>query len=182
MMKWLMLLAVLCLLSPPALAQVPSQTHVGLFVDDTHTSWCAFGTPPFDVELWIWVQPGAGGFTAVEFDMPYPDGVVQGPYVENPDLWHRPTKCTGDCPWSFGFENCQTSWLWLYHETLTVTSPDQMTIALQYHPTGENYVTVWNCNNEEEQGVILSNLYINTCEALPIRPATWGAIKGLYGE
>ena len=45
-----------------------------------------------------------------------------------------------------------------------------------------DYVTVWNCNNEEEQGVILSNLYINTCEALPIRPATWGAIKGLYGE
>ena len=182
MMKWLTLLAVLSLSLQPTLAQTPAQTHVGLFVDDSHTSWCAFGTPVYEVELWIWAQPGAGGLTATAFDMPYPTGTDGYAGVKNPDLRSSATKCKLDCAWSFVFVNCQTSWVWLYHETLTVSSPDQMMIKLQYHPTGENYVSVWNCNNEEEQGVILSNLYINTCQPLPTWPSTWGAIKSLYGE
>lgn len=180
MMKWLMLLAVLCLLSTPAVAQVPSQTHIGLFVDDSHQSWCAFGTPVYEVELWIWAQPGMTGFIGAEFDMPYPTGIGFGGSVSNPGLRAVKTKCKLDCPWSFAFVDCQTSWVWLYHETLIVSSPEQMMIKLQYHPTGENYVAVWNCNNEEEQAVVLSNLYINSCEALPTFDATWGAIKNLY--
>jgi hypothetical protein len=181
-MKWLMFLAVLCFSLHPSVAQVPSQTHIGLFVDDSHTTWCAFGAPVYEVELWIWVQPGAAGFLGAEFDLPFPAAIDEYAGVRAPGLRNVTTTCRVDCPWGFIFVDCQTSWVWLYHETLIVSSPDPMTIKPEHHPTGENYVAVWNCNNEEEQGVILSNLYINSCEALPTFEATWGAIKNLYGE
>jgi len=55
-------------------------------------------------------------------------------------------------------------------------------MKVQHYPTGGDHVTVWNCNGEEEQAVILSNLYVNHCDVLPTRPTTWGAIKNLYNE
>jgi len=181
--KWLILISILSLSFQPVLAQSPASTYIGLYLDANHESWCALGTPAYDIEMWVWVLPGTGGFTGAQFDMPLPIQIIDSNWVSNPNRRTMIKRRPGEGPeYSIGFYDCQTSWVWLFHATLTVPSPDPAMIQVQHYPSGENHVTVWDCNNDELQARVLSNLYINNCQPLPTNPTTWGAIKNLYGE
>ncbi len=189
-MKRALLSVLFCLISASVCAApISQQTYVALFLDDSHSGWCVTGSPPYSVELWIWVLPGASGLGAISFDMSYPANVEYVAHTHNPNTPTQAVKCSPPCPYfAFPLVTCLTerSWTWFYHETLLVTSSDPVAIAMTPFPAGNSSIMAGNCQGMEEPAVTYSNIYVNhgpsspACAGLGAESATWGAVKALY--
>ena len=180
-MKWIVIVVALCLLPHLLFAQAPQNTYLGVFMDDSRTTWCVTGDPPYQAEIWVWALPGVAGLKGAAFDLWYPGVVLDGDWVLHPNMDTTPQKCTPPCPdFSRGYLDCQSSWVWLFHQTILVTSSDHKLIEIRPFPADSDHVSVWDCDGVEQSAVILSKGYINHCGPVPVETKTWGAIKSLY--
>ena len=180
-MKWILPVFVICLLSFPSSAQTPQHPYIGVFFDDTHTSWCATQSPPYTVNVWFWAQPGVTGIQGATFDIDFPGVEFQGDRVYHPNIDLRRVACKKPCPsFSRGYKECQSDWVWLFHQTILITSSEPMTIEVYPFLASYSEVIVYDCDNNELPAVVLSRGHLNHCGPLLVRATTWGAIKSLY--
>jgi hypothetical protein len=181
-MKWIVPVVILFFVLPSAaIAQTSRNTYIGAFLDDTHSTWCVTDVPPYSVGLWVWAKPGISGLLGATFDIEWSGVVLDGDIVYHPNIRISPTKCKPPCPdFSKGYLDCQSDWVWLFHQTILITSSDPVIIDI--HPFFAEYehVVSYNCDDIPEPAVVLSNVFINTCGPLPVESTTWGAIKSLY--
>ena len=180
-MKWLALVLALAFLPSASGAQATTHTYIGVYFDDTHTSWCVTQTPPYTVELWVWALPGVYGLSGAVFDFDYTGVDIPGDLTYHPNIVIRPTACQKPCPYfSRGYADCQTDWVWLFHATVLVSTSEPLDIAVLPHLEDFPYVAVFDCDDVERPATVLSNGHVNYCGPLPVETRTWGAIKSLY--
>ncbi len=170
-------------------ASMAADTYVGLYLNDTHDSWCASGGPMYTVELWVWAYSPDSGFTAISFFTTEDVNIDYGEIVHSPDLDPRPIVCKKPCPWFFIFMECQTGWVWLMHAPLYVSTADPIELELlPVDPENGDVVNVTNCNNDFVFGKKLSSVFLNydpgssECMGLSVETVTWGAIKSMFGN
>jgi hypothetical protein len=190
MKKYLMVFLAVLLFSTAVSAQ--TQGYIGLFSDDTHTSWCASAASvPGNFTMWMFALPKEGGATCAEFmiQMPADPSLIMATLTPHPDassaIIGHPTSGVSFC-WNL----CHEGWTWIYSALMVDTSGNQNTIALVPHPTagGPNFTE---CDGDRViyPAVIFNNFYVNyvngvdpECDETGTAPASWGAIKSLYTE
>jgi len=182
---------VLVLLAGSSSAQLPPFGYMGLFVDETRTSWCASGTPFYEFEMWIWCIPSERGMMCAEFAVCYPPNVIQSTITTNPDICVTlGTLATG---MSACYCDCQWDWTWPFHQMLWVTDPAKTYIRLKKHP--DPNITDYQFANCEPgyptESVLLYTwrIFVNyesweiECTGwIGTKDASWGAIKSMYNE
>lgn len=180
-MKWILLALALCVSTFPSYAQTPPNTYIGVYLDDTHTSWCVTQAPPYTVEIWFWALPGIEGLLGAVFDIEYHGVELVGDRVYHPNILILPKKCSPPCPsFSRGYIDCQSDWVWLFHETIMVATTEPTTIEVQPFLAQFSDVIAYNCDDVDQPAIVLSTVYLNTCGPLPVENTTWGSIKSLY--
>jgi hypothetical protein len=183
-------LFVLCLAAVMAsglnVAQAAPNGYVGIFAEETHSAWCASGTVPYEIDMWVYLILGDGGAAAFSFNLTVPPNVQMGDLTvadSGDPFICMPPYCPTGIYGSFGL--ClappRFSWIWLAHGTLTVVS-DSPGILEIHAPSLYTY----NCAGDVEVPRILTNLFINydpsdpVCAGMAVRSTTWGAIKSIY--
>ncbi len=192
MKKCLLFLVTLMLLFSAANAQ-PPVGYIGLFADETHTSWCVYDTEPYyPVDLYIWCLPSINGQACAEFAVEYPDdpGIIKTTITQNS---HISIAMGGlETGMSVCFLECQTDWHWMFKHELYINTSTKRTIRIIPHPDPDILAYQFaNCleDNPLEPCILFTNLYINSqngidpeCSTTGTTPASWGAIKSLYEE
>ena len=174
-------------------AQLPPRGNISLYADGarSYTAYCAlpWGYSIAKVEMWVWCQPGENGLWGFECAVAYPLNVIADRVTYNSDLATRQgTLLTGI---SAAFGTCQWNWCWVAHQTLYVSSPQQMYLEVAPHPAS-GFFRFFNCGvgNPVEPCLKGTNLYLNAATAPCLPPetaigaggSTWGAVKNLFGE
>ncbi len=189
MKKYLMVFLAVLLFSTAVSAQ--TQGYLGLFTDDTHTSWCQSGHVSPQFTMWMFALGKEGGTFGAEFmiQMPADPTLIMATLTAHPDasaaIIGHPT--TGV---SFTWLTCQEGWTWIYSALMIDTSGNQNVVAIVPHPTadGPNFLE---CEGSRPiyPAVIFNNLYVNyvdgvdpECNETATTSASWGAIKSLYTE
>jgi len=190
MKKYLMVFLAVLLFSTAVSAQ--TQGYIGLFTDDTHTSWCQSGhAVPGNFTMWMFALGKTGGTHGAEFmiQMPADPSLIMATLTPHPDasaaIIGHPT--TGV---SFTWLSCQEGWTWIYQALMIDTSGNRNVVAIVPHPTAGG-PTFLECQDPRPlyDAVIFNNLYVNyvngvdpECDETGTAPASWGAIKSLYTE
>jgi hypothetical protein len=87
--------------------------------------------------------------------------------------------------------NCQWDWIWIFQQTLYVTSTEQTHLEIIKHPDPLiPAIQFSNCNPgyPEEPVVVFTHLFVNyeatepECGEPGTKNSTWGAIKNMYKE
>jgi hypothetical protein len=167
-------------------------TYMGLYLDEGRTSWCATGTVPYQVELWIYgiIEGGikeGGGIYAYAFDLTWSPNVSLADWIDNPHI--EPFECLpGYCPpgISGSFDTCLGDWVWLKRIILNVTTSDPALV--QIVPVPEyGAVRLHGCNDAIHNAVVVRDVYLNYNPGAPecgsplaVEESTWGMIKSLY--
>jgi hypothetical protein len=190
-MRCVTLLFAAALLGPTLVAAQPPVSYVGVYADNTHSTWCVTGTPSYQSEIWVYLVLGTGGATAFSFDLAVPPNVTLSDLVvggHDPG----PSQCLPpDCPTGITneFGLCvappRFSWVWLAHGTITVAGGDQGAVEI-IGTNGLSDCDIVRCDGQHETPRILTRLFVNygpsdpECSGMATESATWGAIKGLY--
>jgi len=187
MRKALLIVAVAILVSSAAQAQ--TNGYIGLFTDDTRSSWCGTGTTPYPVEMYIWCLPNVDGMRCAEFMIAYPADatVIPATVTQNPDLALVMGNLADGV--SACYAVCVTEWNWVFHQTIYVTGPNQNMIQIVENPQS-NAILFNDCVEPDRpvyDAIPWTNLYLNyvdgidpECSQTSTRESTWGAIKSLY--
>ena len=198
----LFLMASLLCVSISLYGQAPPVTYLGLYADETRTTWCACGTPEYQIDMWVYAILTEGGIRSYNFDLSYPPNVVVTGLALNRHQ-DRPITCLpGYCdppPGLYGeFDFCfgppRFPVLWLVHGTLNVISSEPGIVELvPTAGTGEKAITpypptfqVTRCFGPSETPRVLTKLFVNyapstpECSGMAVNHKTWGAIKHLY--
>jgi hypothetical protein len=177
-----------CVLVICAVHPVTAQTgYIGVYLDNTRTTWCASGTPPYQVDMWVWAlvegDIGLGGF---EFGLTLPPD-VEVDWHANPDVINELCYPGEYCPPQYHgtFSTCMKPgvWIWLEWGTLTVNTNELRVIELIGYPES-GVISLWRCDNTSLIPTVLRDaVYLSPdCVTLPTRPVTWGAIKALFED
>ena len=184
------IVALLVIAAVPACihAQAPDMTYIGLYTDYDHTSWCAEGTPPYNIDVWVWLQPSERGVSSFGFNLDVPSGYDKISEVPNPIIVPEvtlPGDTTAHFMYSAVFQKCNTSsWVWTYHIQYTIPDNVPDVIEIASHPElGEFAIS--NCSGGIESCIRLTSAYVNygptspECSYMAVRESTWGAIKSI---
>jgi hypothetical protein len=164
--------------------------------DETHSSWCISGSPQYSAYVWFWAIRSPEGLIGAEFDVQYPSNVIPDTLIMNDALID---SYEGGLPGGIRiqFSDCQTHFVWLCKQRISVTSTDKTAIALSGHPetglirlsmceAGHPYKTCWSCSllvnyTEGMAECMAFEPYGLPCtEPVGVRGSTWGAIKSVY--
>jgi len=190
-MRFAFAIACVALLLPATLAaQAPPINQMSIYADEYRTMWCASGTPPYLIDMWIYLEVGVNGAESYGFDLEVPSNVNT--------LWwdlHTgggPSECLpGYCPngitGSFGLclDPARFPVTWVMHASLEVTDTAPSVVRIMENPD-YGTVRVTNCAGVHESLVPLTQLYVNyptsapECGTVPVEATTWGAVKALY--
>lgn len=132
-MKHLLLVAaLLCVLAPAGLAQAPIG-EIGLYADANRESYCVSGTGFYPVEMYVWARPTPpNGLMAVEFAIQYPANVAPGPITMSDSVAVYLGNPRDGI--SVVFHDCQSDWLWVFHQTVYVMNQDPSWAVLVKDP------------------------------------------------
>lgn len=186
MKRSLLLVVAVLFVSYAAFAQGPPVGYIGLYLDDTGSSWCATGAGFYQVEMWICCLPSENGQICAEFAMSYPANVIQSTVTTNSPIVSVELGSLAPTGLSTCFIVCQYGWFWSHHQTLWVTDPTQSVVQIIPHPEVGVYQFA-NCEPgyPTEPCIVLTNLYLNyessapECMGTATEESSWGAIKGL---
>lgn len=181
----------LIVLSTTVHSQLPATGYIGLFTEESHSTWCVTGEGFYPVEMWIWCLPSEHGMICAEFKINYPLNIIQSTMTPHPDIIM--VTCFPSCIPEDGLSacknSCQWDWNWFYRQLLYVTDPTQTAVevvefpdvgAIQFATCEEGYPV--------EPCIVYSNLYLNyesnapECSGTAIKESSWGAIKSLCKE
>jgi hypothetical protein len=149
------------------------------------------GVGTYEVEMWIWCLPGMDGLMGAEFAMDYPAGVIPGTADRNTIYPVQIGDLSSEDGVAISASECQTDWVWLFRQTLHITSDEPMEVRLEGSTLG-NFVYEWPIHTSCEDGFpiyhlyALNYLYINyssgsvECAMLGTKNKSWGAIKSLF--
>jgi hypothetical protein len=178
-MKKMLIFFALLLVCGSASAQLPPAGYIGLYVDDTHSLWCAEGVGFYPFEMWIWCLPSDRGLICAEFVCVYPPNVIQSTVTQNPNV--SVTLGTIDTGMSVCYVACEWDWTWPFHQSLWVTDPTESNIIVEKHPD-PNIVCIQFANCDPgyptECVNVLTIININHCTNA-VGESSWSAIKGL---
>lgn len=180
MKKALLLGAALMFIAGSASAQI-----IGMYTDDTHTSWCVESAAAQGnmVTVYIFGSPNADGMTCLEFSTTTEGGGYMAftptwaDDIASPQMGSFPDNDLGAC-----WQGCKDDWAWLLNATLFITSPEAMTISFGAF-TGSPYIKILTCLGDEIEAYAFSNFCINQPCCPPntaVEESSWGAIKNLY--
>jgi len=169
-------------------ASAQSQGYIGLFADDTHTSWCGTAaTIPGSFTMYIIMLPRADGTKSIEFMLTYPDDPT---IIASSESWDLDYLVMGNLASGVSavISECQFGWKVVATQLIITTSTNQGIISIVPHPTAGG---PWMCECEglrtEYRAVAFTNLYINytdgvdpECSETATAERTWGAIKNMY--
>ena len=192
MKHWIitLVISIIVLISLHCNAQAPIG-YIGLFADESHTSWCVDGEGFYPVEMWVFCLPSLNGQICSEFSISYPSNVITSTMTENHDIlsilgcfWDIPNS--GDDA-SCCYRECQYQWHWVLHQLLYVTDQTPSYCEIAPHSDAGVYQFA-NCleGYPVEPCIKYTNLYINynnsdpECTVTSVAEASWGAIKSLY--
>ncbi|UCF06936.1 MAG: hypothetical protein JSV33_07925 [bacterium] len=179
-MKKVLIIVALLLVYGSAFAQPVG--YIGLFVDDSHSFWCAEGSGFYSFEMWIWCLPSERGMICAEFMCVYPANVIQSTLTTNPIV--SVTLGTLDTGMSVCYFACEWDWNWPFHQTLWVTDATESVITIEKHPD-PNIVCIQFANCEPgyptECVSPISMIEINHCTNA-VDESSWSAIKGLLNR
>jgi hypothetical protein len=185
MKRTLLLVLVLLFAAGSVSAQ---EGYIGLFADDTHSSWCATGVGFWPVEVWVMCLPGALGQICAEFMVCNPANVITSTITWNTPLISV-TLGDPDTGLSVCYVECQLNvWHWVYHRLYYVTDPTQTYIYICPHPD-VGTIQFANCTPgyPTEPCIRYTNFYLNSappddeeCTVTATETASWGAIKSMY--
>ena len=190
MKRYLMIFLAVLLFSTAVSAQ--TNGYIGLFADDTHTTWCtAAATIPGAFTMYIIALPRDDGMFCAEFaiQMPADPTLVMATATPNPDN----SVIMGDLASgvSFCYLVCQNDWVWIYNVMMVDQAGNQNMVQIVPHPDAGG---PWfaNCVLPDRpiyEAVVFTNLYVNyengvdpECSETATAERTWGAIKSLYTE
>ena len=180
MMKRILLVMVMMLLvSATVSAQLPPRAYYGLYVDDTHTTYCITGPGSFTIYCMVW--PSDGGLDSVEFKVTPSAGMIIYLPELNPDIILSMGTFPGELVATFG--TCWLDWTVICSASLMVSGDGTNQEEVIFEPyTGSPFLKFVDCDGIEEEAVALNYLYANypTCPEYASRESTWGAIKNMY--
>jgi hypothetical protein len=163
--------------------------YIGMYLDETRTSWCANGTVPYQIEVMFFAAIEGDGVFGYGFDLDIPSNLEFVSWDGNP--FHRLEICEIDnCPPGVtgAFTKCLTGWVWLRTAVFDVTSPEPAVLEMIGHPEN-GLVGLANCEDEAVWPAVLTRVYINYGEAspeclqaVPTKRVSWGMVKTRYGD
>ena len=180
-----LLLALALVLPAPAGAK----SYVALYTGETDENWCACGTVPYTIELWIVAVPGPEGMHVAAFNFDMPDNAVPADLTGNPIA----TQLIGGPEYALQFSTCLLERTWLIHGDVAVLSDEQTEIVftgpIEFYPNpGEEQERYYrSCEEGYPKYDLdpLTHLYLNRdpsdplCGTTGVEAASWGAIKGI---
>ncbi len=158
----------ICGLAPAQAQQTP---QIGLYIDDTRSGHCAYGTDYYPVDVYVWARPGDNGMKAMVFQILYPDNMIPAYLVFNEAivLGNNGTPQNGI---SVVFDDClENDWFWGLYQTVLITSEDsglvQLFPAQRFFYSQLVEFGISNCNSYPDvtfdAAVPVSNVGLNFC-------------------
>jgi hypothetical protein len=179
------------LLGAAAAQAQPPTGYVGLFMDESHSYWCASGSPPYPVEMWVCCLPSVNGQICSEFAVSYPSNVTKSTVTVNYSIvtvtLPGPVTCYATrCDVIACYISCQLGWHWIFHQTLWVMDGNPSCCEIIPHPMVGAYHFA-NClpGYPVEPCIRWTSLYVNYAPTAPeclgsgFEPSSWGSIKAL---
>ncbi len=188
MKRYLMIFLAVLLFSTAASAQ--TRGYIGLFADDTHTSWCGSAASiPGSFTMYVFILPWADGTKGVEFMLDYPE---EASIIATTETWDPDYLVMGNLGSGVSgvITDCQFGWNVIATQMIITTSAAQGVISVVAHPTagGPN---MNECEGDRPiyPAVAFTNLYVNyqdgvdpECSETATAERTWGAIKSMYND
>ena len=190
MKRYLMIFLAVLLFSTAASAQ--TYGYMGLFTDETHTSWCnSAAAVPGMMSMYIFCLPRADGMFCAEFQLLMPADATLILASTTPQAGYSIIMGDPTTGVSFCFLECKNDWIWIYSMSLLDTAGNQNTISIGEHPlSGAVYFA--SCTEPDRpqyEAVVFNNFYVNyvdgtdpECDETGTAERTWGAIKSMYVE
>jgi hypothetical protein len=187
-MRSLLLIVVLAaMLATPAAAY--EQGYIGLFTDETRSSWCLESTDiPFEFNVWVFCLPSDNGVRGAEFSI---SDLAPTYFLTGTDPGPSVSITMGDIftGISYGLYLCRNDWFLLDVYSFIATGPGQTAIFLEGHgDTG--LISLASClpGYPIEDAVAYSSVFVNyppgspECSGVATEETSWGAIKDLYSR
>lgn len=163
--------------------------ELALYADQEMTTWCADGTPPYLIDMWLYLNVGEGGAMGFRFDLEIPPNVevlsIDVNRYEGP-IMCLPPDCDQGIAGVFG--PCYTlprfPLVWIVRATLHVLDQTPSAVRIVDNPVSGD-IAVQRCDLAYERPPVLSDLLVNVpasspgCGVIGVEHATWGAIKTL---
>jgi hypothetical protein len=166
-MKHVLLFSLLFVCVPAIAGAQAESARMGLYFDEARTVQCAGQVPyqPFDV--WMWCDPASEGIEGFVFRVLYPANCAPAFVTYNPNM----SMITGTPAGSvnIGLTDCQTDWVWAFHQTVYPLNTDPGMIQLVPYSAGMNpqerydSLAVFNCIPVLTPAVRMSSACINSC-------------------
>jgi len=182
-------LFILILTALTAPARPAAVNELAIYADREMTTWCADGTPPYLIDMWVYLIVGEGGAMGFSFDLEIPFNVevlsIDVNRYEEPILC-LPPDCDQGIAGVFG--PCYTlprfPLVWVLQATLNVLDPSPSVVRIVDNPVSGD-INVQRCDLAFERPPILTDLLVNypasapECGVVAVEESTWGAIKAL---
>lgn len=156
--------------------------YIGLFADETRTSWCLESTPYVAFDMYVFCLPSDNGVRAVEFSIGMPPTYIIATSTPGPAV--SVTLGNHLDGISYSLYLCATDWILLDYCTVLPMAPGQAPIWLEGHgDTGQ--MSIANClpGYPMEQAIAYTSLFVNyppgspECSGVGTEETSWGAIK-----
>ncbi len=190
MKRYLIVFLAVLLISTAASAQ--TNGYIGLFADETHTSWCASAaTVPGPFTMYIFCLPRTDGTFCAEFQLLMPEDPTLILGTATPQDGYSVIMGALVDGVSFCFLDCQNDWIWIYSCLMYDTGGNQNSIGIGPHPQSGD-ILFNSCTPPQfdiYSAVVFNNLYVNyvdgvdpECDETATAERSWGAIKSLYAD
>jgi len=187
-----LLMIFLAVLMAASAASAQTSGYIGLFVDDTHTSWCGtgFGEAVPLLNVYVFGLPRAGGTFGAEFMIDFPDDptmITAGATFANDPTVILGSLSTGV---SLGYDSCITGWFLIATQPMYTTSANRVVVQIVANPSsGGVFFTECEGIRPVYDAIVFTNVYINyengvdpECAETGTAESSWGAIKSMYSE
>ena len=190
MKRSLMIFLAVLLFSTAASAQIYG--YIGLFADDTHTSWCGSAAEvPGMLTMYVFCLPRSDGMYCAEFQLLMPADASLILASATPQAGYSVIMGDLASGVSFCFLECKNDWIWIYSVGLLDTGGNRNVISIGPNPLSGG-ILFNNCVEPlrpEYDAVVFNNFYVNyvdgtdpECDETGTAERTWGAIKSMYTE
>jgi hypothetical protein len=183
-----LIIVILATLAAPA--RTAALNELAIYADQDMTTWCADGTPPYLIDMWVYLIVGEGGAMGFSFDLGIPSNVevlsIDVNRYEGPILC-LPPDCDQGIAGVFG--PCYTlprfPLVWVVQATLNVLDASPSIVSIVDNPVSGD-INVQRCDLAFERPPILTDLLVNypasapECGVVAVEESAWGAIKTLF--
>jgi hypothetical protein len=166
-MRHVLLFSLLFMCVPAIAGAQTENALMGIYFDEDRAIQCASQMPYQPFEVWMWCKPSSAGVQELSFRVLYSVNCAPATVTYNPNVGAVSGTPGGSV--DIAFTDCQTAWVWAFHQTIYPLNTDPGMIQAVPYSAAMNpqerhdSLFVAGCNYVQSRAERVSSACINSC-------------------